>query len=99
MIVAFTSTAFNDFVAQYIKTSGDSTFNPYLQFLFFALYVPLLPFPFFFRRSSFIQSWSIGDPLRRIFLVPCLPIIRILTRFEIEKTTKLPGINDVENLF
>jgi chitin synthase len=37
MIVAFTSTAFNNFVAQYIKTSGDSTFNPYLQFLFFAL--------------------------------------------------------------
>ncbi|KAJ7750345.1 chitin synthase [Mycena metata] len=37
MIVAFTSNAFNAFVASYIKTSGDSTFNPYLQFLFFAL--------------------------------------------------------------
>jgi chitin synthase len=44
MIVAFTSTAFNNFVANYIKSSGDSTFNPYLQFLFFALYVlPSLP--------------------------------------------------------
>ncbi|KAJ7150196.1 chitin synthase [Mycena filopes] len=37
MIVAFTSTAFNNFVASYIKSSGDSTFNPYLQFLFLAL--------------------------------------------------------------
>jgi len=36
MIVAFTSTAFSNFVASYVK-SGDSTFNPYLQFLFFAL--------------------------------------------------------------
>jgi chitin synthase len=37
MIVVFTSTAFDNFVASYIKNSGDSTFNPYLQFLFFAL--------------------------------------------------------------
>ncbi|KAF7302587.1 Chitin synthase [Mycena chlorophos] len=37
MIVAFTSTAFNNWVEQYVKSSGDSTFNPYLQFLFFAL--------------------------------------------------------------
>ncbi|KAJ7228020.1 glycosyltransferase family 2 protein [Mycena haematopus] len=37
MIVVFTSTAFNNFVASYVKESGDSTFNPYLQFLFFAL--------------------------------------------------------------
>ncbi|KAK7063807.1 chitin synthase [Favolaschia claudopus] len=37
MIVAFTSTAFNDFVRSYVQRSGDSTFNPYLQFLFFAL--------------------------------------------------------------
>ncbi|KAJ7611002.1 chitin synthase 2 [Roridomyces roridus] len=37
MILVFTSTAFQNFVAKFIQTSGDSTFNPYLQFLFWAL--------------------------------------------------------------
>ncbi|KAF8204375.1 glycosyltransferase family 2 protein [Mycena galopus ATCC 62051] len=37
MIVVFTSTAFDNFVASYVKKSGDTTFNPYLQFLFYAL--------------------------------------------------------------
>lgn len=78
MIVAFTSTAFNNFVANYIKSSGDSTFNPYLQFLFFALYV-LLPLPVQSLIASLFQSWSIGGPLYRIFLVPHFPANRPLT--------------------
>lgn len=39
MILAFTSTAFNDWVAKHTSSTGDSAFNPYLTFLFYALYV------------------------------------------------------------
>ncbi|KAL0951725.1 hypothetical protein HGRIS_008399 [Hohenbuehelia grisea] len=37
MIVAFTSSAFTDWVAKHVRTSQDATFNPYLSFLFLAL--------------------------------------------------------------
>ncbi|CAK5280720.1 unnamed protein product [Mycena citricolor] len=37
MIVVFTSAAFTNFVAKHVTTTGNSQFNPYLQFLFFAL--------------------------------------------------------------
>lgn len=77
MIVAFTSTAFNNFVAQYVQKSGDSTFNPYLQFLFFALYVLASSVPS--QSLIFLQSWSIGGSLHWILLVSHLPTIRILT--------------------
>lgn len=39
MIVVFTSSAFTTWVSDHIETSTDSNFNPYLTFLFFALYV------------------------------------------------------------
>jgi chitin synthase len=37
MIVFFTSTAFTDFVRDKLQRDSDTTFNPYLTFLFFAL--------------------------------------------------------------
>jgi chitin synthase len=37
MIVAFTSTAFNDWVKQHVQQSNNTDFNPYLTALFFAL--------------------------------------------------------------
>ncbi|KAJ7597358.1 chitin synthase [Mycena floridula] len=37
MIVVFTSTAFTDWVKNHVESSNNSTFNPYLSFLFFAL--------------------------------------------------------------
>jgi len=37
MIVVFTSTAFTKWVGQHVELKSDSTFNPYLTFLFFAL--------------------------------------------------------------
>jgi chitin synthase len=36
MILVFTSTAFNEWVAKHVSSSGDSAFNPYLTFLFYA---------------------------------------------------------------
>ncbi|TFK41905.1 glycosyltransferase family 2 protein [Crucibulum laeve] len=36
MILVFTSKAFADWVAKHVETSGDSAFNPYLTFLFYA---------------------------------------------------------------
>lgn len=41
MILVFTSTAFNDWVKDHVNVATDTTFNPYLTFLFFALYVSL----------------------------------------------------------
>lgn len=44
MIVVFTSDAFTEFIKKYVQDTGNSTFNPYLQVLFFALYVfPVRP--------------------------------------------------------
>jgi len=37
MIVVFTSTAFTDWVRDHVESSNNTTFNPYLSFLFFAL--------------------------------------------------------------
>ncbi|KAJ7292821.1 chitin synthase [Mycena rebaudengoi] len=37
MIVVFTSDAFTEFIKKYVQDTGNSTFNPYLQVLFFAL--------------------------------------------------------------
>jgi chitin synthase len=37
MILVFTSKAFTDWVAKHVATTSDSTFNPYLSFLFLAL--------------------------------------------------------------
>lgn len=45
MIVGFTSTAFTNWVAHNFATSGNSTFNPYLEFLFYALYVTSFHLP------------------------------------------------------
>lgn len=39
MIVFFTSTFFTDWAKSHIENDTDTTFNPYLTFLFFALYV------------------------------------------------------------
>ncbi|PPQ77008.1 hypothetical protein CVT25_014825 [Psilocybe cyanescens] len=36
MIVVFTSNSFTDWVATHVNKSGDTTFNPYLTFLFYA---------------------------------------------------------------
>jgi len=37
MIVVFTSTAFADWVATHVTQDGNTAFNPYLTFLFYAL--------------------------------------------------------------
>lgn len=52
MIVAFTSTAFTDWVAEHV-TKGNTAFNPYLTFLFYALYV------FLEHLSRFLLSLKI----------------------------------------
>lgn len=36
MVVVFTSTAFNNWIAKHVQAANGSTFNPYLSFLFFA---------------------------------------------------------------
>ena len=41
MIVVFTSAAFADWVANHVTQGADAAFNPYLTFLFYALYVSL----------------------------------------------------------
>lgn len=37
MILVFTSTAFNDWVKKHVAQTSDTTFNPYLTFLFYAM--------------------------------------------------------------
>ncbi|THH33138.1 hypothetical protein EUX98_g1034 [Antrodiella citrinella] len=37
MILVFTSTAFNNWIQQHVEVSSDTTFNPYLTFLFWAM--------------------------------------------------------------
>lgn len=39
MILVFTSTAFTNWVKKHVEITEDATFNPYLTFLFFAMYV------------------------------------------------------------
>jgi len=39
MIVLFTSAAFAEWVATHVPQDGGAAFNPYLTFLFYALYV------------------------------------------------------------
>ena len=39
MILVFTSTAFTEFVKKHVEITSDASFNPYLTFLFFAMYV------------------------------------------------------------
>lgn len=39
MILVFTSTAFTAWVKDHVNSTSDATFNPYLTFLFYALYV------------------------------------------------------------
>lgn len=39
MILVFTSEAFNKWVKDHVRAQSDATFNPYLSFLFYALYV------------------------------------------------------------
>lgn len=39
MILVFTSKAFTDWVSKHVQKTEDATFNPYLTFLFFSLYV------------------------------------------------------------
>jgi hypothetical protein len=87
LIVVFTSTAFTTWVAEHVTNSGNTAFNPYLTFLFYALYV------FFFCALitlllslkiewnaetplflSFSQCWSIGNPFHWLFLIPRLPL-------------------------
>jgi len=41
MIIVFTSTAFAEWVAKHVTQDGNAAFNPYLTFLFYALYVSL----------------------------------------------------------
>ena len=37
MILVFTSNTFNDWVKKHVELSQDTTFNPYLTFLFYAM--------------------------------------------------------------
>ena len=46
MILVFTSNTFNDWVKKHVELSQDTTFNPYLTFLFYAMWVT----PFFLFR-------------------------------------------------
>lgn len=39
MILVFTSTAFTNWVKNHVEITDDGSFNPYLTFLFFAMYV------------------------------------------------------------
>ena len=39
MILVFTSTAFTNWVKRYVEITDDTTFNPYLTMLFWAMYV------------------------------------------------------------
>ena len=39
MIIVFTSTAFTDWVKDHVEAEANTVFNPYLTFLFYALYV------------------------------------------------------------
>lgn len=39
MILVFTSTAFTNWVKTHVEITSDASFNPYLTFLFFAMYV------------------------------------------------------------
>ncbi|EKM48166.1 uncharacterized protein PHACADRAFT_155282 [Phanerochaete carnosa HHB-10118-sp] len=43
MILVFTSTAFINWVNRHVATTDNATFNPYLSFLLFAMYVLLPP--------------------------------------------------------
>lgn len=38
MILVFTSTAFTKWVKEHVEITADANFNPYLTFLFFAMY-------------------------------------------------------------
>jgi|SRR5882762_3041776 chitin synthase len=42
MILVFTSTAFTNWISTHVTNSNNSSFNPYLTVLFFALYVMFL---------------------------------------------------------
>lgn len=57
MIVVFTSTAFTDWVKDHVQTSDNTTFNPYLTFLFIALYVSSRPIA---KMNSDTLSFSAG---------------------------------------
>lgn len=79
MIVAFTSTGFTNWLAQHFTIQGNSTFNPYLEFLFFALWVD-----FFFHLLwllihdlFFFISLIIG-PAFLLYVLPDLSCISFL---------------------
>lgn len=42
MIVIFTSNFFTNWVEKHVTSGNNSTFNPYLSFLFYCLWVPLV---------------------------------------------------------
>ena len=42
MVVVFTSKAFNDWIARHVQAANGTSFNPYLTFLFIALYVAMI---------------------------------------------------------
>jgi hypothetical protein len=70
MILVFTSTAFTNFVRNHVNITSDSTFNPYLTFLFFAMYVH---FPLYVGITSDIiiaQGWHVCHAFRRLSHVP-----------------------------
>ena len=44
MILVFTSTAFTNWVKNHVEITEDASFNPYLTFLFFAMYALVIMF-------------------------------------------------------
>lgn len=77
MILVFTSTAFTNFVKKHVEITDDGSFNPYLTFLFFAMYVFLLlsaSLPLIFV----LQGRHVCHALRWIDSLPAAPPHRLL---------------------
>jgi hypothetical protein len=77
MIVVFTSKAFTEWAATHVQREGDTPFNPYLTFLFIALYV--LPFSELrIQLTEAPQCWLVRNSLSWLVPLPGVPSFRIL---------------------
>jgi hypothetical protein len=80
MVIVFTSTAFNNWVATHVQVTNGTSFNPYLTFLFYALYVFTVYFFGSPTKFIFLQCWIIRSPFPGFVNIPHFPTIRLLSR-------------------
>ena len=81
MILVFTSTAFTNFVKRYVALTDDTTFNPYLTMLFWAMYVLLIFICVWNPRlTTRVQGWHVCHAFPWLLPLPDLATNRPLSR-------------------